>query len=88
MPPYLYELIPTRQRSNRYSGYFETLRCWTELFRNWFLPFAVNERKKLDSDIKNSGPYTIFYKKLLAFIRPAGNNTYDIYDPLEVRLIN
>ena len=30
----------------------------------------------------------MFRKKLLAFIRPLGNDTYGIYDPLDVRLIN
>ena len=30
----------------------------------------------------------MFRKKLLAFIRPLGNDTYGIYDPLGVRLFN
>ena len=42
-PPYLYDLIPPLQRSHRYPGCFKTFRCRTELFRNSFLPFTVNE---------------------------------------------
>ena len=42
-PPYLYELIPPRQRSHRYPGCFKTSHCRTELFRNSFLSFTVNE---------------------------------------------
>ena len=88
LPPYLYDLIPPLQRSNHYPGCFKTLRCRTELFRNSFLSFTVNEWNKLDSDIKNSDSYEMFRKKLLAFIRPVGNSMYGIYDPFGVKLIN
>ena len=88
-PPYLYELIPPLQRSRRYPGCFKTLRCRTELFRNSFLPFTINEWNRPDSDIKNSDCCTIFRKKLLGFIRPAGNSMNGIYDPFGlVKLIN
>ena len=87
-PPYLYDLIPRIQKSHRYPGCFKPLRCRAELFRNSFLPFTVNEWNKLDSDIMNSDSYEMFRKKLLAFIRPAGNSMYGIYDPLGVKLIN
>ena len=86
--PYFYKIIPPLHRSHRYSGCFKTLCCRTELFRNSFLPFTVNDWNKLDSDIKNSESYTIFRKKLLAFIRPQGSSIYGIYDPFGVRLIN
>ena len=29
----------------------------------------------------------MFRKKFLAFIRPLGNDTYEIYDPLGIRLL-
>ena len=86
--PYLYELIPPLQRSHRNTGFFKTWRCRTELFRNSFLPFIVNEWNKLDSDIQNSDSCGIFCKKLLAFIRPVGNSMYGIYDPFGVKLFN
>ena len=86
--PHLYELIPPLQRSHRNTGFFKTWRCRTELFRNSFLPFIVNEWNKLDSDIQNSDSYGIFRKKLLAFIRPVGNSMYGIYDPFGVKLFN
>ena len=52
-PPFLYELMPSLQKSHRYPGGFKTLRWRTEFFRDSFLPFFVNEWNKLDSDIKN-----------------------------------
>ena len=88
LPPYLYDLILPLQRSHRYPGCFKTSRCRTELFRNSFLPFTVNEWNKLNSDIKNSDSYEMFRKKLLAFIRPVRNSVYGIYDPFGVKLIN
>ena len=88
LPPYFYEIIPPLHRSHRYHGCFKTLHCRTELFRNSFLPFTVNEWNKLDSDIKNSDSYAVFRKKLLAFIRHEGSSIYGIYDPFGVRLIN
>ena len=88
LPPYLYELIPPLQRSHRYSGCFQTFRCRTTFFQNWFLPFTITEWNKLDSDIKNIHSHAMFRKKLLTFIRPLGNDTNRIYDPLGVRLLN
>ena len=84
----MYELTLPLQRSHRCPGCFKTLRCRTELFRNSFFPFAVNEWNKLDSDIENSDSYAIFRKKLLPSIRPVGNSMYGIYDPFGVTLIN
>ena len=52
-PPYLFELMGPLQKLHHYLGCFKTLRCRTELFRNSFSPFTVNEWNKLDSDIKN-----------------------------------
>ena len=86
-PPYLYDLIPPLQRSLRYPGCFKTLRCRTEFLRNLFLPFTVNEWNKLDSDIKNSNSYAIFYKKPLILVRSAGNSMYGICDLLGIKVI-
>ena len=42
----------------------------------------------MDSDIKNIDSHAMFRKKLLAFIRPLGNDTNGIDDPLGIRLLN
>ena len=85
---YFYELILPLQMLHRYHGCFKTLGCRNELFRNSFLPFTINEWKKLDFDIKNSDSHAVFCKKLLAFIRPIGNSIYSTFSPFGVRLIN
>ena len=48
----------------------------------------ITELDKLDSDIKNIDTLATFRKKFLTFIRTLGNDTYGIYDPLGVRLLN
>ena len=87
LPPYLQEQISLLQRSHRYIDCFKNLSCKTELSRNLFLSFAVNEWNKLESGIKNSDSYVIFSQKHLAFKRPVGNSIYIIYDPFGFRLI-
>ena len=88
LPPYLYELIPPLQRSHRYPGCFQTFRFRTTFFQNSFLPFTITEWNKLDSDMKNIDSHAVFRKKLLTFITTLENDTYGIYDPLGVRLLN
>ena len=85
---HLYELIPPLQRSHQYPGCFQTFCCRTKFFQNSFWPFTITEWNKLDSDIKNIDSHAMFRKKLLAFIRPLGNDTYGIYDPLGIRSPN
>ena len=51
-----------------------------------FLPYAIKEWIKLDSEIRNAETYASFRKMLLNFIWPMGNSTYKIY-PLGIKLL-
>ena len=83
-PAYLCDLIPPFQRSSRNKvGIYEPL-CRTVSFKNSFLPYAIKESNKLDSEIRNAETYAPFRKMLLNFARPIGNSTYKIYDPLGI----
>ena len=84
----MYELIPPLQMSRRYPTCFQTFRRRTTFLENSFLRFTITKWNKLDSDIKNIDSHAMFRKKLLTFIRPLGNDTYGIYDPLGIRLLN
>ena len=75
---FLYDLIPPFQRSSRNKAVS---------FKNWFLPYAKEEWNKLDSEIRNAKTKASFRKMLLNFIRPIGNSTYKIYDPLAIKLL-
>ena len=67
---------------------FSNLHCKTTFFQNSFLPFTITEWNKFDSDIENIDSHAMLRKKLLIFITPVENDTYGIYDPLDVRLLN
>ena len=86
-PAYLYDLIPPFQRSSRNKGCIYEPLCRTMSFKNSFLPYAIKEWNKLDPNIRNAETYASFRKMLLNFIRPKGNSTYKIYDPLGIKLL-
>ena len=85
---YLYELIPPIINSHRNPGCYRALYWSTDLFRNSFLPFSINERNKLDPDIRNLDSHTTFRKKLLSFVRPSEKSIYKIYDTQGSKLLN
>ena len=70
LPPYLFEIFPPLQKSYRYLGCFQTLRCRIILFLKSVLPFTITEWNKSDSDIKNTYSHAMFYENLLTFARP------------------
>ena len=76
------------QRSQRNQGFFQPLLCRTEVFKNSFLPYTINEWNKLDPEIRRIDSYVGFRKKLLSFIIPMENKTFSIYDPLGNKLLN
>ena len=86
-PAYLYDLILPFQRSSRNKGCIYEPFCRTVSFKNSFLPYAIKEWNKLDSEIRNAKTYASFRKMLLNFIRPIGNRTRKIYDPLGIKLL-
>ena len=85
---YLYDMLPPLQRSQRNEDFFQPLLCRTEIFKNYFLPYTINEWNKLDPEIRRIDSYVGFRKKLLSFIKPMENKTFSIYDPLGIKLLN
>ena len=87
-PSYLYDMLPPLQRSQQNQGFFQPLLCRTEIFKNSFFPYTINEWNKLDPDIRKIDTYVGFRKKLLSFIKPTENKTFSIYDPFRIKLLN
>ena len=88
VPQHLNDLIP--KPSLRYSTRFSPLpnfKVRTELFRNSFFPYTVNEWNNLDNIIKSSESYSMFRKKMLNLIRPKCNDTYGIHNPTGLKLL-
>ena len=81
-------MLPPLQRSQRNQGFFQPLLCRTEIIRNSFLLYTINEWNKLDPEIMRTDSYVGFPKKLLSFIKPTENKILSIYDPLGIKLLN
>ena len=75
------------QRYSAKKGCIYEPLCRTMSFKNSFLPYAIKEWNKLDPNIRNAETYASFRKMLLNFVRPIGNSTYKIYDPLRIKLL-
>ena len=56
LPSYLYEIVPTQQRSRPNPIYVKSPRCRRELFQNSFLPVTISDWSKFD--IRNSDSYS------------------------------
>ena len=88
LPQYLNDLIP--KPSLRYTTRFSPLpnfKVRTELFRNWFFPYTVNEQNNLDNITKSSDSFLMFRKRMLNLIRPKCNETYGIHNPTGLKLL-
>ena len=87
---YLYDLTIPFQRSPQNKG---CLYEWWAILPSSLLkiPFyhtyAIKEWNKSNSDIKNAETYASTRKMLANFIRPTGNSTYKVYDPLGIKLL-
>ena len=58
--------------------------CCTVSNRNLFLPYTINEWKKLDPEIRRIFSYVRFRNKLISFIKP----TESLSGPLEIKFGN
>ena len=85
LPTYIYELILPIINSH---GCYRALYNRTDVFRNSFSPFSIDDWNKLDPDIRSLDSHTMFRKKLLNFIRPSEKSIYNIYDPQGSKLLN
>ena len=88
LPQHLNDLIP--KLSLHYRTCFSPLpnfKVRTDLFRNSFFPYTVNEWNNLDNIIKSSKSYLMFGKRMLNLIRSKCNNTYEIHNPTGLKLL-
>ena len=58
-----------------------------DYFKNSLFPSTVIEWNKLDSSIRNSESLALFKTRILVFIRPSTNNTFQCYNPKSLKLI-
>ena len=61
--------------------------CRTDTFKRSFFPNIINEWIKLDEKIKGAASFSLFKASLLKIVRPHGNSTYKIHNPIKIRLL-
>ena len=88
-PKYLFELIPTVRQAymTRHKNSVPLFNVKHDYFKNSFFPSTVIEWNKLDSNIRNSESLALFKKRILTFIRPFTNSTFQYDKPKGLKLI-
>ena len=81
-------MVPPLQSSQRNQGFFQPLLCKTEIFKNFFLPYTIKKWNKLDREVRIIDSYVGFRKKILSFIKHTENETFSIYNPSGIKLLN
>ena len=59
-----------------------------ELFQEHFFPSTIIECNKLYWKIKNSVSIKTFKKRILSFIRPSPNGTFNCHNPKRIKLLS
>ena len=88
-PEYLYKLIPAKSSSynTHNSDHIETYYCRTDIFKYSFFPYTIVEYNRLDHTLRNSKSYNIFKNLLLKIGRPMPKPTFNIHNPLGLKLL-
>ena len=88
-PEYLYKLIPMKSSSynTRNSDHIETYYSRTDIFKYSFFPYTIVEWNRLDHILRNSKSYNIFRNSLLNIGRPTPKPTFNIHNPLGLKLL-
>ena len=87
-PKYLYSIISTHNMSyrRRQCNKIPVINVIHDIFKNTFFPSTITERNKLDLKTKISESTKTFKKKILSFIRPSPNSTFNCHNPKGIKL--
>ena len=86
-PDYLINLIPNcAQTVITRNCHIPKYHCRTECFKYSFFPSTLTDWFNLDENIRNSESISSFKNKLLSFIRPVQRSTFNIFDPIRIKL--
>ena len=89
-PKYLYSIIPIHNMSYRTKqcNKIPAINVKHDIFKNTFFPSTIIEWNKLDWEIKNSESIVTFKKRILSFIRPSANSTFNCHNPRGIKLLS
>ena len=85
---YLTNLIPKGQQTivTRNSN-IPIFYCRTDFFKYSFFPLTLKDWFNLGVSIGNSESIAIFKSRILSLIRPPQSNVYNIFDPIDLKLL-
>ena len=63
------------------------VQCQTHFFKNLFFLSTVIDWNNLGKIIRSSESFALFKKRILQFIRPTPNNTFNCCNPIGIKLI-
>ena len=88
-PPYMFNLLQTANPcyNTRFSRTFESIHCRTDIFRNSFFPYTIENWNSLDAKAQNLVSLLSFKNFLLKSIRPCCNPIYNIHNPIGLKLL-
>ena len=91
MPSYLFNLISQSNHNYNTRQYdnIESFYCRTDVFKNSFFPYVIDEWNKLKIEIRNVESFPKFRKLLLNLDngRPSCRPIYNIFNPLGVKYL-
>ena len=76
-----------RVRKTRHSNNISAIHTRHNYFKDLFFPSAISERINLASKIRNTESLSMFKRKLLNFIRPNANSTFNIHNLYGIKLL-
>ena len=87
---YLYSIIPIHNMSyrTRQCNKIPAINVKHDFFKKTFFPSTIIEWNKLDLKIKNSESIKTFKKRILSFIRPSPNSTFNCHNPKGIKLLS
>ena len=88
-PTYLYKLIPKREcpYQTRQLKDIPLINVKHDFFKNSFFPSTIIDWNNMDDNIRFSPSLEVFKKSILNVIRPKENHTFDIHNPVGVKLL-
>ena len=89
-PKYLFDKILTTRTAHRTRNNIGSIPCLNvkhDFFKNLFFTSSVIEWNEIDKSIRSSESLALFQKRILQFIRPTPNRTFNCHKPIGIKLI-
>ena len=88
-PSYLISIVPSFVSSRDiHSNIIRQFKTNSLYFASSFLPYCINEWNNLSQKIREISTVSKFKQELLFFIRPKGNEVFQVFDPGGLKLLS